>query len=73
MEILWGPWVRQALLDEGVLRFPLPEDLPMSWISAAETAGYLVAALQRPDLAGGEEFEAEFGVGQGLFACEGRG
>ena len=45
MEIFLGPWIRPAIVEGGVLAFPLPADLPMSWISAAETASYAVAAL----------------------------
>jgi uncharacterized protein YbjT (DUF2867 family) len=54
MEILLGPWIRPAIVNDGIVAFPLPADFPMSWISAAETAGYAVAALDRPDLAGRE-------------------
>jgi len=54
MEILLGPWIRPAIVNDGIVAFPLPADYPMSWISAAETAGYGVAALDRPDLAGRE-------------------
>ncbi len=54
MEILLGPWIRPAIVNDAVVAFPLPADFPMSWISAFETAGYAVAALARPDLAGRE-------------------
>ena len=54
MEILLGPWIRPAIVNDSVVAFPLPADLPMSWISAFETAGHAVAALARPDLAGRE-------------------
>lgn len=53
-EIFLGPWIRPGIVDSGVVAFPLPAQLPMSWISAAETAAYAVAALDRPDLAGKE-------------------
>jgi NAD(P)H dehydrogenase (quinone) len=52
MEILLGPWIRPGIVEHGVVAFPLPPDLPMSWVSAGETAAYAVAALDRPDLAG---------------------
>jgi NAD(P)H dehydrogenase (quinone) len=52
MEILLGPWIRPAIVNDGFVAFPLPATFPMSWISAAETAGYAVAALERPDLEG---------------------
>lgn len=49
-----GPWIRPAIVNSGVVAFPLPAQFPMSWVSAAETAAYAVAALDRPDLAGKE-------------------
>jgi uncharacterized protein YbjT (DUF2867 family) len=51
-EILLGPWIRPGILEQGLVAFPLPGDLPMSWISATELAGYSLAALDRHDLAG---------------------
>ena len=71
MEILLGPWIRPAIVNDGVVAFPLPSDYPMSWISAAETARYAVAALDRPDLAG-REFDIggpEALTGEDLAAC----
>lgn len=68
-----GPWIRPGIVDNGVLAFALPPDLPMSWISADEAAAYAVAAVDRPDLAGsvfdiggpepvtGKEIAATFG------------
>jgi len=53
-EILLGPWIRPAIVDSGLVAFPLPAQFPMSWVSAAEMAAYAVAALDRPDLTGGE-------------------
>ncbi|HEV2087218.1 MAG TPA: NmrA family NAD(P)-binding protein, partial [Cryptosporangiaceae bacterium] len=52
MEILLGPWIRPAIVENGLIAFPLPADFPMSWVSATELAGYAVAALDRPDLVG---------------------
>ena len=52
MEILLGPWIRPGIVGDGVIAFPLPADLPMSWVSAWELGSYAVAALDRPDLAG---------------------
>lgn len=51
-EIFLGPWIRPGIVDAGVVAFPLPAQFPMSWVSAAETAAYAVAAADRPDLAG---------------------
>jgi NAD(P)H dehydrogenase (quinone) len=52
MEILLGPWIRPGIVDGGVIAFPLPADLPMSWVSASELGAYAVAALDHPELAG---------------------
>jgi NAD(P)H dehydrogenase (quinone) len=52
MEILLGPWIKPGIVNQGVIAFPLPADFPMSWVSAAETAAFAVAALDRPELAG---------------------
>lgn len=52
MEILLGPWIKPGILEQDMVAFPLPGDLPMSWISATELGGYSLAALDRHDLAG---------------------
>jgi NAD(P)H dehydrogenase (quinone) len=52
MEVLLGPWIRPGIVGQGVLAFPLPADIPMSWVSARETAAYAAAALDRDDLVG---------------------
>lgn len=52
MEILLGPWIRPGIVADGVVAFPLPADLPMSWVSASELGAYAVAALEQHDLAG---------------------
>lgn len=52
MEIFLGPWIMPGIQEQGVIAFPLPNDFPMSWVSAEEVGAYCVAALDRPDLAG---------------------
>jgi uncharacterized protein YbjT (DUF2867 family) len=47
---LGAPWSAPSLFHQGVLAYPLPADLPVSWISWEEAAAYAVAALERPDL-----------------------
>lgn len=47
---LGAPWAAAPLFNQGVLSYPLPADLPVSWISWEEAAAYAVAALRRPDL-----------------------
>jgi len=46
------PAARAAIANDGVLAYPLPRDERVAWISAADTARLMVAALERPDLAG---------------------
>ena len=52
MDNFLGPWIKNDIIDSGALAFALPPDLPMSWISSQEAAGYAIAALNRPELAG---------------------
>lgn len=52
LENFLGPWMRPAIVDQGVLAFPLPADLPMSWVGADDLAAHAVSALDRPELAG---------------------
>jgi uncharacterized protein YbjT (DUF2867 family) len=52
LEILLGPWIRPGIVRDGVIAFPLPADLPMSWVSASELGAYAVAALDCPQFAG---------------------
>jgi uncharacterized protein (DUF924 family)/uncharacterized protein YbjT (DUF2867 family) len=47
---LGAPWSAAPLFHQGVLAYPLPVDLPVSWISWEEAAAYAVAALRRPEL-----------------------
>jgi uncharacterized protein YbjT (DUF2867 family) len=48
---LAAPWSAPSIVHRGVVAYPLPEDMKVSWISWEECAAYAVAALQRPDLA----------------------
>jgi NAD(P)H dehydrogenase (quinone) len=50
LDNLAGP-LRPAI-DEGVLPYPIPAEVPVSWLSADDAAAFAVAALDRPDLAG---------------------
>jgi NAD(P)H dehydrogenase (quinone) len=49
---LAAPWSAPAIVRQGVLAYPLPAGLRVSWISWEDVAAFAVAALQRPDLAG---------------------
>ncbi|MEV2265157.1 SDR family oxidoreductase [Nonomuraea africana] len=48
LDNLCAPWVAGPLVHEGVLRYPLPADLPVSWLSHADLANATVAALTLP-------------------------
>ncbi|MEV4164751.1 SDR family oxidoreductase [Nonomuraea dietziae] len=48
LDNLCAPWVAGPLVHEGVLRYPLPADLPVSWLSHADLATATIAALTRP-------------------------
>lgn len=52
MDILTGGWTVPAILRSGVFAQPLPRESRVSWISGNDLAAFIVAALQRPDLAG---------------------
>jgi uncharacterized protein YbjT (DUF2867 family) len=48
---LGAPWSAPSIVEQGVLAYPVPEDLRISWLSWEEAAAYAVAALERPELA----------------------
>ena len=48
---LTAPFATPSIVNDGVLAYPVPAGQKVSWISWEETAAYVVAALQRPDLA----------------------
>jgi uncharacterized protein YbjT (DUF2867 family) len=52
LDNLFGPWTAPALVNEGILAYPLPADLRVAWISHTDTAAAVVAALELSDLAG---------------------
>jgi len=52
MDVWLGPWILPGIQNDGVLAFALPNDYPLSWVSADEVGAYCAAALARPDLAG---------------------
>jgi NAD(P)H dehydrogenase (quinone) len=47
---LGAPWSASSIVHQGVLAYPLPEALRVSWLSWEEAAAYAVAAFTRPDL-----------------------
>lgn len=48
---LTAPFATPSIVNDGLLAYPVPAGQKVSWISWEETANYVVAALQRPDLA----------------------
>jgi len=48
---LTAPFATPSIVNDGILAYPIPAEQKVSWISWEETANYVVAALQRPDLA----------------------
>ena len=52
LDNLFSPWNGPALVDEGVLAYPLPADTPTAWISHRDLAGAVYAALTRDGLEG---------------------
>ncbi|MDH2387258.1 MULTISPECIES: SDR family oxidoreductase [Streptomyces] len=75
LDNLFSPWNGPALVDEGVLAYPLPADAPVSWMSHRDLAEAVYAALTVDGVAGrafdiggsrtltGEELAAAFGEG----------
>lgn len=53
MDNFISPWMKPDIVQKGVVAYPLPTNFKMSWVSAEGAAKFAVAALNRPDLAGG--------------------
>ncbi|MEU9010571.1 NmrA family NAD(P)-binding protein [Streptomyces sp. NPDC048479] len=77
LDNLFSPWNGPALVNEGVLAYPLPADAPTAWISHRDLAEAVYAALTVDGVAGrtfdiggaqtltGSELAAAFGQGLG--------
>lgn len=52
LENLLGPWTAPFVVNDDRVAYPSPADMPVSWIASADVSALVVAALQRPDLAG---------------------
>ncbi|MFD3992537.1 SDR family oxidoreductase [Streptomyces sp. NPDC058583] len=77
LDNLFSPWNGPALVDDGVLAYPLPAAARTAWLSHRGLAEAAFAALTREDLAGrtfdiggersltGDELAAAFGRGLG--------
>ncbi|MCX4587176.1 SDR family oxidoreductase [Streptomyces sp. NBC_01481] len=77
LDNLFSPWNGPALVNEGVLAYPLPPDVPTAWISHRDLAEAVYAALTVDGVAGrtfdiggaqtltGAELATAFGQGLG--------
>lgn len=49
LDNLFSPWNGPALVEDGILAYPLPADQPVAWLSHRDLAAATVAALEAPD------------------------
>ncbi|WP_441250658.1 SDR family oxidoreductase [Kitasatospora sp. McL0602] len=52
LDNLFSPWTGPALVNDGVLAYPLPAEARVAWLGHRDLAAATVAALGRPDLIG---------------------
>lgn len=52
LENLLGPWTAPSVANENQVAYPTPSDMPVSWIASDDVSALVVAALERPELAG---------------------
>lgn len=75
LDNLFNPAVGSALVEQGVLAYPLPADRRVAWLSHADLAAAVVAALDLPGLDGPASIDvagAEVVTGPELAAVLGR-
>ncbi|MDX1993423.1 MAG: NmrA family NAD(P)-binding protein [bacterium] len=77
MENLLGPWTRPNIIERDTLSYPVEDQTPLGWIATEDVGALIVAALERPELAGqhfivsgvqnltGPELAAQFTTGLG--------
>jgi uncharacterized protein YbjT (DUF2867 family) len=51
-ENLLGPWTAPFVANEGKVAYPNPPQARIAWIASADVGALMVAALERPELAG---------------------
>ncbi|HEX8658400.1 MAG TPA: NmrA family NAD(P)-binding protein [Hymenobacter sp.] len=51
-ENLLGPWTAPFVAQHDQVAYPTPADMPVGWVATQDVAALVVAALQRPELAG---------------------
>lgn len=76
-ENLLGPWTAPFVANHDQVAYPTPAEMPVGWIATQDVAALVVAALERPELAGksflvsgrenltGPELAARFSAGLG--------
>lgn len=47
LENFLGPWAKPAIVNDGVLAYPFPENYRAGWVSAGDTAKVIAALLDR--------------------------
>lgn len=52
LENLLGPWTALFVVEQDQVAYPAPTDMPISWIASDDVSALVVAALERPQLAG---------------------
>ncbi|MFD2574225.1 SDR family oxidoreductase [Spirosoma soli] len=52
LENLLGPWTAPFVANENRVAYPAPSDMSVSWIASNDVSALVVAALERPELAG---------------------
>ncbi len=53
-ENLLGPWNAPFVAQKNQAAYPTPEEMPIGWIATQDVASLIVAAIERPELAGSE-------------------
>jgi uncharacterized protein YbjT (DUF2867 family) len=51
-ENLLGPWTAPFVAEHDQVAYPTPAEMPVGWIATRDVAALVVAALERPELAG---------------------
>jgi len=52
LENLLGPWTAPFVASKNQVAYPVPADMPVSWIASDDVSALVAAALERPQLAG---------------------
>jgi uncharacterized protein YbjT (DUF2867 family) len=52
MENWLGPWTAPSVREKDLLTYPVLEDRQIGWLASADACALVVAALERPELAG---------------------